>query len=177
MQRFVISSVEGEYRRYKKLAEEAFRQLPAEDLARALGEGGNSVAILVWHISGNLESRFRDFLTTDGEKPARNREEEFAPRRVTLQELEEKWNRGWSVLFDSLTALDDSQLEQSVTIRGVALRVIEALHRSLAHAASHAGQIVLIARTLRGSEWTYLSIPPGGSSEYNASPKLEKPPS
>jgi hypothetical protein len=174
MSREIVSSVEGEYRRYKMLGEGALEQMPEGDFARQL-EGGNSVATIVWHISGNLESRFMDFLTSDGEKEWRDREAEFARRSVSREALLQKWNRGWSVLLAALEALDDSQLSSKVTIRGVALSVIEALHRSLAHASYHVGQIVFLGRVLRGDAWKYLTIPPGGSAAYNANPVHEKP--
>lgn len=174
MDRTTIRLFEGEFRRYKALAEGAFRQLDPDQL----GHGGeaaheNSVATLVWHISGNLSSRFTDFLESDGEKPWRDRESEFAPRSVGLPELEAKWAEGWEVLLGTLAALSDAELRESVTIRGVSLRVDEALLRSLAHTSYHVGQIVLLAKALRGAEWTYLSIAPGGSAAYNANPTSE----
>ena len=102
------------------------------------------MATICWHVSGNLQSRFTDFLTTDGEKPWRRRDEEFHPRPVTRAELLTKWEAGWSVLFAALSELTDAHLGHTVIIRGQSLRVDEALHRSLAHAAYHAGQIVLL---------------------------------
>jgi uncharacterized damage-inducible protein DinB len=152
-----ISSFEAEYGRYKALGEGAFRQLDAAELT--IAAGGNSVATLVWHIAGNLTSRFTDFLTTDGEKPWRDRESEFDERPVTQDELLKKWNGGWDVLFASLAALSDADLRRQVTIREQPLRVEEALHRSLAHTAYHVGQIVFIARSFRGEAWESLSIP------------------
>src|SRR5690606_27659138 len=121
----------------------------------------------------NLESRFTDFLTSDGEKPWRDRESEFASRSVSLAELREKWNRGWEVLLNELESLTDSDLTGTVTIRGTSLRVDEALLRSLAHTSYHVGQIVHIAKALKGGDWEYLSIPPGGSAAYNANPTSE----
>jgi hypothetical protein len=174
--RAIVGSIEAEYRRYRKLAETAMAQLSDEELARPLAEDGNSVAVLVWHVSGNLASRFTEFLTSDGEKPWRDRESEFAARAVTRAALDEKWNAGWTILFQAIGSLEDGHLLHSVAIRGVALTVVEALQRSLAHTACHAGQIVLIARTLRGADWRFLTIPPGGSAAYNAYPDREKPP-
>lgn len=174
--REVIASIENEYRRYRTIAEGAFDQLPE---AR-LGSGGvetSSVATIAWHVSGNLASRFTDFLTTDGEKPWRNRESEFESREgVTAAELRSKWDGGWAILEDALATLTDDDLDRTVTIRGVPLTVLEALHRSLAHAAYHVGQIVYRAKALRGDGWAYLSIPPGGSDAYNRNPTREKAP-
>jgi uncharacterized damage-inducible protein DinB len=173
--RFVLSSIESEYRRYQRLGEESIRQLDAEALVRPPPGDGNSVAALVWHVAGNLRSRFTDFLTTDGEKPWRDRESEFAPRAVSPADVRAKWDEGWSVLLQTLSALSDADLSRTVTIRGQALSVLEALHRSLAHASYHVGQIVFLARSLRGKRWEWLSIPPGKSDEYNRKSGEEKP--
>jgi len=174
--REVIASIEDEYRRYRAIAEGAFDQLPEAQLG-AGGDGTSSVATIAWHISGNLASRFTDFLTSDGEKPWRNRESEFESREgITAAELRSKWDGGWAILLDALALLTDEDLSRAVTIRGVSLTVLEALHRSLAHAAYHVGQIVYRAKALRGAGWTYLSIPPGGSEAYNRNPTREKAP-
>jgi len=174
--RQIVGSIEGEYRRYKKLGESAIEQLTDEQAALATSAGGNSVATIVWHISGNLESRFTDFLDSDGEKPGRDRESEFRARSVTRPELLAKWEKGWAVLVDTLAGLEDAQIGAEVKIRGVGMSVLEALHRSLAHTAYHVGQIVFLAKMLRAGEWRYLTIPPGGSAAYNANPFAEKPP-
>lgn len=171
----LINSIRDEYVRYKSYAEGALAQVPENDLSRAGPGDGNSLAVICWHMAGNLQSRFTDFLTSDGEKPWRQREEEFARRNVSRDELMEKWNAGWSVLFDTLGSLTDDDLLKPVTIRGQSLAVHEALNRSLAHAAYHVGQIVYVAHAICGSEWNYLSIPPGGSAAYNANPQFEKP--
>ncbi len=173
MSRTIISLIEAEYRRYKALGEGALEQLDAQDLL-ADAEAVNSVATIVWHIAGNLESRFTDFLETDGEKEWRNRESEFERRLVTPAEVRDKWERGWGVVLDTLGQLTDEDLSGTITIRGVPLRVDEALFRSLAHTSYHVGQIVHIAKGLRASSWKYLTIPPGGSAAYNADPTLEK---
>ncbi|HET9940162.1 MAG TPA: DUF1572 family protein, partial [Candidatus Eisenbacteria bacterium] len=159
----------------KALAENAMAQLEDAQLAVSAGTAteSNSVAVLVWHVSGNLTSRFTDFLTSDGEKPWRQREEEFAARTVSRAELMAKWNQGWDALLETLTALTDADLSKSVTIRGQSLLVHEALHRSLAHTCYHVGQIVYVAHAIRGREWRYLSIAPGQSDAYNANPTDE----
>ena len=176
MGRQIVGSIEGEYRRYKQLTEGALDQLTDEELSLACSSGGNSIATLVWHISGNLASRFTDFLTSDGEKPWRDRESEFLARTVDRTELRQKWEGGWTILFRSLADIDDDGLHGVVTVRGVALSVHAALHRSLAHTSYHVGQILFLAKTLRGGSWRHLSIPPGESERYNQNPVAEKPP-
>ena len=173
--RTLIASIEREYRRYKTLAEGAIDQLADSGLADAAG-GGNSIATIVWHISGNLKSRFTDFLTSDGEKPWRDRDSEFVARHVTRAELQAKWEEGWRVLFAVLADLADADLERTVTIRAQSLTVVEALHRSLAHTSYHVGQIVYVAKALRGADWQSLSIPPGQSARYNQASAFEPAP-
>jgi uncharacterized damage-inducible protein DinB len=169
----IVESIRAEYVRYKALAEAAIRQLDDAQLAAHTSDNSNSVATICWHLSGNLKSRFTEFLTSDGEKPWRHRDEEFQVRSVTKAELLEKWEDGWAPLLGALAELGDQQLDDTVTIRRQPLAVHEALHRSLAHVAYHVGQIVYIAKSLRGSLWTYLSIPPGKSDEYNRNPSGE----
>lgn len=173
MNRTVLALIEAEYQRYRILGERAFGQLNAEQLATG-SEHASSISTIVWHVAGNLESRFTDFLTTDGEKPWRDRESEFEPRVASPEEVSARWDRGWGVLFDTLSQLTDDDLTSGVTIRRVPHRVDEALLRSLAHAAYHVGQIVYLAKSFRGDDWEYLSIPPGQSDAYNENPTLEK---
>jgi len=168
-----IASIEAEFGRYKALGEAAIDQLEVEDL-NVTSVGENSITTLVWHISGNLKSRFTDFLTADGEKTWRDRDSEFQGRSASVAEVQEKWEDGWTTLLRTLEPLTDDDLSAEVSIRGVALTVPEALHRSLAHASYHVGQIVLIARSLRGGDWKFLSISPGGSAAYNRDPAYEK---
>lgn len=163
--RTFMESIEAEYLRYRSTAEAALDQLSDEELIAIPAGTANSVATIAWHVGGNLRSRFIDFLTTDGEKPWRDRESEFLARTPTRTELLEFWNDGWNILEQSLGGLTDANLVDTVTIRGEELSVIQALHRSLAHSAYHVGQIVNRAKELRGADWTYLSIPPGGSAE------------
>ncbi|MGW8281705.1 MAG: DUF1572 family protein [Gemmatimonadota bacterium] len=162
--RTFMESIEAEYRRYRATAEAAMDQLSDDDLLAVPPGTALSVATIAWHVGGNLRSRFTDFLTTDGEKPWRDRESEFLARIPTRTELLEFWNEGWNVLLNSLDELADRNLADTVTIRGKQLSVIQALHRSLAHTAYHVGQIVYRAKELRGDDWVYLSIPPGGSA-------------
>jgi hypothetical protein len=139
--RDVLASAESEYRRYKTLAEGAFAQATDAELVQAPPDG-NSIAVIVWHVSGNLKSRFTDFLTTDGEKPWRDRESEFDQRTVTRAELLAKWEEGWAVLFSALAALDDGMLGRQVTIRGEPHSVLQALHRSRGPPPDNLGPIV-----------------------------------
>ena len=173
MSRQLIESICDEYRRYKALGEGAFAQLRDADLSKDIGEDANAVAVIVWHLGGNLKSRFTDFRTADGEKPWRNRDEEFTPREVSRHELLAKWEDGWSALFSALGELSDGDLSATVVIRGQTLTVAQALFRSLAHTAYHVGQIVYIAKVLAGSEWRSLSIPRGASTDYNQNPTSE----
>lgn len=162
-----ITSIESEYRRYKTLAERALEQVRDDQLSLSSPADELSLAVICWHISGNLRSRFTDFLTADGEKPWRHRDEEFDSRTVSRTELLSKWEQGWSVLFDAFAGLTDEHLAQTVIIRGQALHVHEALHRSLAHTSYHVGQIVFLAKALRGEGWTSLTIPRGQSDAFN----------
>lgn len=171
----LIRSIEAEFRRYKTLAEAALAQVPEASLSLSGPAGNNSLAVICWHLSGNLKSRFTDFLTSDGEKPWRRREEEFESRVVSREDLLAKWSEGWDVLFSTLATLADDDLTKSVVIRDRSLAVHEALLRSLAHVSYHVGQIVYLARSICGAEWLYLSIPPGGSAAYNSNPAFEKP--
>lgn len=173
--RRLLGSIRSEFLRYKQLAEGALEQVRDEELSlQGPGESG-SITTICWHIAGNLRSRFTDFQTTDGEKPWRNRESEFDARTVPRSELIEHWQRGWDALLDALNELTDRQLEQEVILRGNRLAIHEALHRSLAHVAYHVGQVVYIAKGLRGADWKSLSIPRGQSDVYNLNPTKERP--
>jgi uncharacterized damage-inducible protein DinB len=163
----IIESIRAEYLRYKALAEAAIDQLDDASLSAAAVQNGLSIATICWHVSGNLRSRFTDFLTADGEKSWRKRDEEFEARSVTRAELLAKWHQGWEALLATLASLADGQLAETVTIRGEQLKVYEALHRSLAHTSYHVGQIVFLAKSFRGADWKYLSIPPKGAEAYH----------
>jgi hypothetical protein len=163
----VIQSLVDEYKRYKALAEAAIAQVGDEELGNAIHDGGNSIEMLVRHIAGNFKSRFTDFRTSDGEKPWRHRDDEFESAALSRTELLRMWEDGWSVLFGEVEKLSDADLSATVTVRRQPLRIDEALHRSLAHAAYHVGQIVFMAKAMRGGAWRTLSIPKGKSEEYN----------
>jgi uncharacterized damage-inducible protein DinB len=172
----LLSSIATEYRRYKALGEGAIAQVDDAHLSRAEGDGSNSIAVIVWHIAGNLQSRFTDFLTADGEKPWRHRDEEFEGRTVTRQQLLDRWEEGWRVLFAALGGLSDADLHAMVTIRGQAVTVHDALHRSLAHTSYHVGQIVYLAKSFVGEPaWHSLSIPRGQSEAANRRMREPRP--
>src|SRR5687767_8667725 len=163
-----VEAIADEFTRYKALGEAAIAQLDDDELALTASDGGNSIITIVWHLAGNLESRFTEFRTSDGEKAWRDRDEEFVLRRVTKSALLEKWERGWHALLGSIDELSDADLLQTVTIRRQQLRIDQALQRSLAHTAYHIGQIVFLAKQIRSGGWRCLSIPLGGSAAHNA---------
>ena len=172
----MITDFIDEFERYRLVGEKAMAQVSLDGLNRVLAADTNSIGMLVHHISGNLRSRFTDFLSADGEKPWRDRDSEFEQRRFTREELDELWQQGWRTLRLALDGLSNSDLERTVIIRGVSLTVHAALSRSVAHVATHVGQIVLLARLLAEQEWESLSIPRGGSRAYNQNPTREKRP-
>src|ERR1043166_4255811 len=172
----LIDDFRAEYQRYRILGERAIAQLPDEALDIVPAPDGNSVSMIVRHVSGNLVSRFTDFLTTDGEKPDRDRDREFEVRSYTRREVNDLWSAGWTVLERQLAALNDDDLGALVTIRRQPLSVHAALARSLAHVAYHVGQLVLLGRMHAGESWRSLSIPRGQSESYNQSAFAERAP-
>jgi hypothetical protein len=155
------------FRYYKTLADRAMAQVADGDLHRALDAEGNSIAITAKHVAGNLRSRFSGFLTTDGEKPTRNRDAEFEmSERIPRERILTDWNDGWSLATAALEALTPADLDREVHIRGEAFAVVEALDRSVAHIAYHVGQIVLLAKHFAGPAWTSLTIPKGRSAAF-----------
>lgn len=166
--RETVKSIEEEYLRYKALGEKALAQVDDAHLSKEPPGNGNSLAALVWHIAGNLESRFTDFRTADGEKPTRDRDSEFESREVTRAEVMEKWARGWAPLLAEVKVLTDADLSGTIIIRTQPLRIDQALERSLAHAAYHVGQMVYLAKLWVGDRWDSLSIPMGQSAAFNA---------
>lgn len=163
----VISAAVAEFQRYRSLADRAVAQLSDEQLRAALHPETNSVAVIRQHIAGNLLSRWTDFLTTDGEKPGRRRDDEFVDRGAPREELDEHWERGWRQLFQALSELTDADLARTVLIRAEPHTVALAIQRGLAHVAYHVGQIVMIARQLVGDAWQVLTIPRGASEQFN----------
>jgi uncharacterized damage-inducible protein DinB len=159
------------FRYYKTLAERAMEQCRDEDLFTALDAESNSIAIVVKHMAGNMRSRWRDFLTADGEKPDRNRDTEFEDPPKTRKELMEMWERGWKYVFDAVGALTDADLTKTVTIRMEPHSVMQAINRQVAHYMYHAGQIVFLAKhfTVKATgKWESLSVPRGKSKEFTA---------
>lgn len=155
------------FRNYKKLAERAIEQVTDVQFFTKIDEEANSIAIIVKHIAGNLHSRWRDFLTTDGEKPERNRDTEFELIGDTRESLMEFWETGWRCLFDNIEPLTEEDFSRNLTIRGERHTVVEAINRQLTHYAYHVGQIVLLAKQFRSAEWKTLSVPKNKSAEFN----------
>ena len=160
-----------EFARLRQLADRALAQLPADAFFAAPAPGDNSIAQILKHVGGNLLSRWTDFLTTDGEKPGRDRDTEFVIFPAdTRDQLLARWAAGWAALFSALTPLQTSDLDRTVTIRGEPLTVLQAINRQLTHYAYHVGQIVYLAKHFAGASWQSLSIPPGQSARFNQAP-------
>jgi len=166
MSPFLHAAIET-FRKQKDMAERAMVQLPDEKLHVALDPNTNSIAVIAKHMAGNMRSRWTDFLTTDGEKPWRERDDEFVDTIASRQEMMVAWEAGWACLFGALASLSDADLEKEVPIRGEPLTVPLAILRQLDHYAYHVGQIILIARVLAKDDWQVLTIPRGQSREYN----------
>jgi hypothetical protein len=163
----LIEDFKSEYDKYHVMGTTALTQVSDAALNIVPFDDGNSIAMIVRHVSGNFASRFTDFLTTDGAKQWRDRDDEFAERAFSRADVDRMWRDGWAVLDQQLSALTDSDLQSTVTIRGQSLTVHAALTRSLAHVASHVGQIVFLARIHAGKHWKSLSIPRGESAAFN----------
>jgi Protein of unknown function (DUF1572) len=152
---------------YKSLGEKAMAQINDEALFHMPDEKSNSISVIVKHLHGNMLSRWTDFLTTDGEKEWRKRDEEFEEASTTRAEVKKQWEEGWACLFTTLTGLTSADLGKTVYIRHMGQSVEDAIMRQLAHYAYHVGQIVYLARLFNEGDWTSLSIPKGGSAIYN----------
>lgn len=163
-----LESSKKQFRYYKMLAEKATEQLTDEQLFWQPDAESNSIAIIMNHMAGNTLSRFTDFLTTDGEKPWRNRDAEFEATEQSRAAIFEKWDKAWECLFNTLDALKKDDLESIVYIRNDGHTVVEALNRQLAHYPYHVGQMVYIAKMQKGDLWQSLSIPKNSSANYNA---------
>lgn len=155
------------FRYYKNLSERAMAQVTDEQLIAVLDGEMNSIAIIVKHMAGNMRSRWTDFLSSDGEKPSRNRDTEFEDPPLTRKALLSLWEEGWQCLFRALEPLSDQDLQRTVTIRGEAHSVMQAINRQVAHYSYHCGQIVLLAKHFKHSEWQSLSVPRKQSSDFN----------
>ena len=162
-----IEDAQAIFRQYKKLADAAIAQVSDIDLYHTLDAEMNSIAIIMKHMAGNMLSRWTDFLITDGEKPTRNRDSEFEDPPVARAELIAYWEQGWSCLFGALQPLTDADLTRTITIRGEAHSVMQAINRQVAHYSYHCGQIVLLAKHFQSSNWKCLSVPRKQSAEFN----------
>jgi len=170
MLKFTISYIEDSltlFAYYKKLAERAMEQVSDEHLFTALDDEGNSIAIIVKHMAGNMRSRWTGFLTTDGEKPDRNRDSEFEGAYATRKEMIEAWEDGWARLLGTLQGLSEADLARTITIRGERHSVMQAINRQMAHYPHHVGQIVLLAKHFAHSNWQSLSVPRRQSGDFN----------
>jgi hypothetical protein len=169
------------FRDYKKLAERAFEQINDEDFFKRLDAESNSIAVNMKHLAGNMISRWTDFLTTDGEKPERDRDLEFEILPDTTKaEILAYWEQGWKCVFDAVEPLQAEDLMRTIRIRGQDHTVIQAINRQLAHYAYHVGQIVFLAKHFKSNEWQSLSVPRNKSAEFNArisvgSPRVSNP--
>ena len=155
------------FRYYKRLAERAIEQATDDQLFAVLDPEANSIAIIVKHMAGNMRSRWTDFLTTDGEKPDRHRDSEFVDPPATRSALLAEWEDGWSRVFSAIEPLTDADLSRTITIRGEAHSVMQAINRQLAHYPHHIGQIVLLAKHFARDHWQSLSIPRNRSADFN----------
>ncbi|HEX4809229.1 MAG TPA: DUF1572 domain-containing protein [Bryobacteraceae bacterium] len=168
--RFTTSYLEDSlalFRYYKGLAEKAIAQVTDEQLLAVLDDEMNSIAVVIKHMAGNMRSRWTNFLTTDGEKPDRDRDSEFVDPPATREALLAFWNQGWECLFTALEPLSEQDLQHTVTIRGEAHSVMQAINRQIAHYSYHCGQIVLLAKHFKHSDWQSLSVPRRQSAEFN----------
>ncbi len=166
-----VPLVVREFKRLQSLGDGAMSQLTDEQFFAVPSPGDNSVAVMVKHVGGNLVSRWTDFITSDGEKPGRDRDTEFRiGASDTREQLLRVWTRGWTTLFEALEPLGDSDMARVITIRGEPLTILQAINRQLTHYAYHVGQIVYVAKHHCGPRWRTLSIPPGRSAEFNRNP-------
>jgi hypothetical protein len=156
------------FRYYKRLGDGAIAQAPGHGLFAVLDPESNSIATIVKHLAGNMQSRWTDLLTTDGEKPDRNRDTEFETPPASREELIVMWESGWKLLFDTLGTLAESDLGRTIKIRGEPHSVMQAINRQMGHYAYHVGQIVYLAKHYAGSNWKALTVPRGKSAEYTA---------
>jgi hypothetical protein len=163
-----IPNLIKQFQYYKGLGDKTFDQVSDTDLFWQFNNESNSIAIIAKHIAGNALSRWTDFLTTDGEKEWRNREQEFEMEFTTRKEVIDYWEKGWAALFEAITPLTIDDLERIIYIRNMGHTALEAINRQLAHYAYHVGQMVYIGRMIKGAQWQSLSIPKGDSAVYNS---------
>jgi hypothetical protein len=162
-----LISVRKEFQYYKSLGEKTIERLDDKSLFWKYNDESNSIAVIVKHLWGNMLSRWTDFLTTDGEKPTRDRESEFENDLADKADVQQKWNEGWACLFNAVDRLKDDDLLKTIYIRNEGHTVTEAINRQVAHYAYHVGQIVFIGKMIKNDQWQSLSIPRGGSEKFN----------
>lgn len=167
IEQLFLDSVIKRFREYKTLGEKTFSQLNDAEMHFQPNEESNTIAIIIQHMHGNMLSRWTNFLTEDGEKEWRKRDDEFEVHQFSKQQLIEKWNEGWKVFLDTLESLTTNDLSKTITIRSQPLNVVDAINRQLAHYSYHVGQIVYIGRWIKQSEWQSLSIPKNKSNDFN----------
>lgn len=163
-----LKSAKKQFQYYKMIGDKTFSQIKEEALFWQYNSDSNSIAMIVSHLSGNMRSRWTDFLTTDGEKAWRNRDLEFEPMSTTKVEVIENWEKGWDCLFEGINNLNEADLTKTIYIRNEGHTVIEAINRQLAHYPYHIGQIVMLGKMMANDGWQSLSIPKGNSDAYNA---------
>jgi hypothetical protein len=162
-----LESVVKRFKDYKAMGEKTFAQLNDEEMHFQPNAESNSIAVIIQHLHGNMLSRWTNFLTEDGEKQWRQRDDEFEVHGFSKQQLIEKWNEGWKVFLDTLQSLTDLDLSKTITIRTEPLVVVDAINRQLAHYSYHVGQIAYLGRWIKAGDWKTLSIPKKGSAEFN----------
>ncbi len=167
----LLASFIKRFKEYKTLGEKTLHQLHEEDLLQQPNEQSNSIAVIIQHLHGNMLSRWTNFLTEDGEKDWRKRDEEFEQQALSKEAVLQLWEEGWSVFLNSLEALTSEDLLKTITIRTQPLTVVDAINRQMAHYSYHVGQIVYVGRWIKGNDWQSLSIPKGTSLNYNNSIK------
>ena len=170
-----LSTVIKRLKYYKELGEKTFEQLEEKDFHLLPTSESNSIAVIVQHLSGNMLSRFTNFLTEDGEKEWRQRDNEFEIHELSKQQIIDLWNKGWQCCFEALEALTENDLLTIIYIRKEPLTVVDAINRQLAHYPYHIGQIIYIGRMIKNKDWKNLSIPKGQSSQYNSGDQLKDP--
>ncbi len=170
-----LSTVIKRLKYYKELGEKTFEQLEEKDFHLLPTSESNSIAVIVQHLSGNMLSRFTNFLTEDGEKEWRQRDDEFEIHDFSKQQIIDIWNKGWECCFDALESLTENDLLTIIYIRKEPLTVVDAINRQLAHYPYHIGQIIYIGRMIKNKDWKNLSIPKGQSSQYNSGNQLKDP--
>lgn len=163
-----LSSIKKQFRYYQSVGDRAIAQVSEEQMHWQYNSESNSIAVIIKHVAGNSISRWSDFLTSDGEKDWRNRDEEFEDSSSSKGELIELWNKGWQCLYNAIDSLTSEDLLHIIHVRNEPHTVIEAINRQLAHIPYHVGQIVLLAKMIAGQTWTSLTIPKGGSKAFNA---------